>query len=122
MLDLSPGLDPEPGRGHHIAFDVPANRFDAGAAWLQERATVLTKQGRSRFVPVGDQHGLLILTDVRRVLMPTTSTTVLAAPVTVYARGPRDATVHPTRHSTLVLTAGGAPYRGPGQVNTAHDP
>ena len=200
VLALSPGLDPEPGRGHHIAFDVPANRFDAGAAWLQERAPVLTKQGRTRFVgtagwnsrsiyfagpdgaileligradltgdrpddgtpfgpgdllsiseialavtdapgtahriregsglvpfvpeldrfvPVGDQHGLLILTDVRRVLMPTTSTTVLAAPVTVHARGPRDATVRPTPHSTLVLTAGGAPYRGPGPVDTA---
>ncbi|ANY06326.1 VOC family protein [Pseudonocardia sp. HH130630-07] len=194
-LVLRPGLVPEPGRGHHIAFDVPVHRFDAGADWLQDRATVLTRQGRSRFVgtagwnsrsiyfagpdgavleligradltgdrpddgtpfgpadllsiseialavtdapgtarrirdgaglvpfvpeleqfvPVGDQHGLLILTHVDRVLMPTASDRVLAAPVTVHARGPRAARVHPTPHSTLVLAAGGSPYRGPG--------
>jgi catechol 2,3-dioxygenase-like lactoylglutathione lyase family enzyme len=194
VLALRPGLVPEQGRGHHLAFDVPFHRFDAGVSWLGERATVLTKQGRTwfvgsagwnsrsvyfagpdgavleligradltgdraddgapfgpgdllsisevglavtdapavarricadsglvpfvpeleRFVPVGDQHGLLILFHVDKVLVPTESTRVLDAPVTVHARGPRDAVLQPTPHSTLVLIAGSTDHAGP---------
>lgn len=65
------------------------------------------------FLPAGDQHGLLILTDVERTLLPTESTRVADAPVEVLLRGPREATVRPTEQSVVVAVAGGPAYRGP---------